>query len=115
MSWPSTALAVRAYTVAFSAFIIWGSALTLLGALSGLHVHAGRLLVIVLSSIELAAAAAFMFARTRRVGGAVLMAVFALACCLTLLHDGTFPALLLFDLCTALFILVLTNGWSRGH
>lgn len=114
MKWPSTALALRTYTVLFSLFIMWGSALTLHTAVSGHHVHAGRLFVIVLSSVELAAAAAFMFARTRASGGAVLMVVFALASCATLMHEGIFPAALLFDLCTTLFILALSRGLSRG-
>jgi hypothetical protein len=114
MKWPSTAFALHAYIVFFSLFIIWGSALTLLAAASGHHVHAGRGFVIGLASIELAAAAAFMFPRTRGIAGAVLVAIFTLACCLTLLHDGSFPAALLLDLATTLFILAMTNNLERG-
>jgi hypothetical protein len=98
------ALAMRLYLGAFCLFIVWGSVTTLWSAADGHHAHVDRAFSLLLATGECVAAVGFLMRRSRRLCGWLLVGIFVLASLVTL-HDGGFPAQLLFDLCTTLFLL----------
>lgn len=91
--------------------IIFESARTLIHAFGALAEHHHMAL---LGSAEVVAALLFLWPRTLRIGGPVLVAIFLLAILLHALR-GEFAASLLVYAAAALFVTVHGSAWRERH
>jgi len=95
----SGALGLRLLRLSYCAYIAWASLRTLFEA----NVHRD-VPALVLSAVELAAIAAFLFACLEMVACAVLLAVYAVAAAMTLVAQQDLPFRFIYFAMTAIYI-----------
>ena len=100
-SWLNPSRALATYAAVFSAFIVWASLRTALNpALHGLGIQS-------LAVVEVIGAILFVFRRTRFLGLAILLGVFAIAATIDL-HLHELPLRFVFYAASALFVQYLS-------
>ena len=104
--------ALRYFTWAFCAIIVWGSVTTAIGARATEGHHADGTHAVMLGSIEAVAGALFAFRRVRLVAGTLLLVILGIATILTVLAREV-PAHLVFYASTVAFILVTDQLKSK--
>ena len=97
--------ALRGLRWSYCAFIAWASLQTFLAARADHDVHA-----LILSSVEIAAIAAFLFAPLEAVACGVLLIVYAIASVLTLAAHHDMPLRFVYFAMTAVYIVIATRN-----